>query len=71
MLSKGASTGFAPIHVSKQNNVEYIQKKFFSEGLNFFDATIFFFALKIVIIRMERIRAVTPPNLLGMDRKIA
>jgi len=40
-------------------------------GLNFEDKLYFFLKGKIKIIRIEAKRANTPPNLLGIDRKIA
>lgn len=47
------------------------QKNIFFEGRNFEDILFFFFNGKIVITKIDMRRAITPPNLFGIDRRIA
>jgi hypothetical protein len=48
-----------------------IQKVSFPSGLNFFVFKSVLVKVRKEIIRMENTRATTPPNLLGMERRIA
>jgi len=70
-FSKGASTGLAPAQVRMQNNVARIQKNPFFLGENFDLKEFLFLNGKMEIIRIERIKAITPPSLLGIDQRIA
>ena len=71
IISKGYSTGLAPIHVKIMNVDEYIQKIPFFWMLNFSDNRSFFLKGSNIIIMMDINKAKTPPNLLGIERKIA
>lgn len=60
----------APIHVRSLTRATNLQNKVFLEGENF----LFIFSFFIVItpkIKMEHSIATTPPNLEGMDRRMA
>lgn len=70
-LSKGASTGFAPAQVKIQNKIANDQKEIFLVGENLDLSVYLFLNGKIEIIRIERTKAITPPSLLGIDRRIA
>lgn len=70
-FSNGASTGLAPAQVRIQNKIANIQKELFLVGENFELREYLFLNGKMEIIRIESTRAITPPNLLGMDRRIA
>ena len=69
---KGSSTGCPPIHVSKKateiNDQNIILFKGYEKLARNFDK-----ALKgnTIKIRMEATNAITPPNLLGIDRRMA
>jgi len=67
----GFSTGHLPIHDKIINEVNSIKNINCIIGLN--DADIFLVFMKAGKHRMimEVIRAITPPSLLGIDRKIA
>jgi len=69
--SNGYSTGFAPIQVSTKNDETVDQKIIFFIGLNFDESEIFFLKGKIAIIKIDKSMAITPPNLFGIDRRIA
>jgi len=68
---KGGSTGLAPIHVKITKIIEKLDKTYNLIGEYFFVLIL----LGILIIRyriiMDMIRAITPPILFGIDRKIA
>lgn len=70
-LSNGASTGLAPAHVRIQNRMVNIQKELFLNGENFELSEYLFLNGKIEIIKIESTKAITPPNLLGIERRIA
>jgi len=69
--SYGCSTGLAPIQVKIINEIVNIQNINLDKGLNLFDKMKLDLKGRILIIRMEVINAMTPPNLLGIDRRIA
>lgn len=69
--SKGASTGFAPAQVRIQNKMASIQKELFLVGENLDLKEYLFLKGKIEIIRIDNTRAITPPSLFGMDRRMA
>ncbi len=69
--SNGCSTGLAPIQVKIAKLLASIQKVDLLSGLNFFDFNEIFVKVNNEIIKMENINAITPPNLLGIDRRIA
>lgn len=54
-----------------QNRMANIQKEVFLVGENFELSEYLFLNGKIEIIRIEKTNAITPPNLLGIDRRIA
>lgn len=54
-----------------QNMIANNQKDLFLVGENLDLNEYLFLNGKIEIIRIERISAITPPNLLGIDRRIA
>lgn len=54
-----------------QNKSASVQKDIFLVGENFDLREYLFLNGKIEIIRIERTKAITPPNLLGIDRRIA
>lgn len=53
------------------NEIVNIQNINFEYGLNLEDKLFFFLNGKMAIIKIAKIRAITPPNFLGMDRKMA
>jgi hypothetical protein len=68
----GVSTGLAPIQVNNINVIQNIINKIFLIGYILELLNLRFEVNgKVVIITIERKRATTPPNLLGIDRKIA
>jgi len=69
--SYGCSTGLAPIQVKIINEIVNIQNINLDKGLNLFDKMKLDLKGRILMIRMEVINAMTPPNLLGIDRRIA
>lgn len=71
ILLKGSSICFAPAHVSRMKEEAVIQNIIFFWGENFLDLFFIFFidsGMRIIILIT---RAITPPNLFGIDRKIA
>jgi len=48
-----------------------LQKVIFLIGLNLEERDILFLNGRIAIIKIARTKAITPPNLLGIDRRIA
>lgn len=70
-VSKGASTGLAPAQVRTQNRMTNIQNELFLVGENLDLRECLFLKGKIEMIRIERTSAITPPNLLGIDRRMA
>lgn len=71
MFSNGGSTGMAPAQVSIINIDAYIQKLYFWLGVHFFVVLFFFMVGKIYKSEIDSNNAITPPNFLGIDRKIA
>lgn len=71
MFSNGASTGIAPIQVSDKKVEIKTQKIFFMLGIHFFLLFVFFNITNKYRDIIDISRAITPPNLLGIDRKIA
>lgn len=67
----GSSTGFIPIHVSAVKIAAVIQNKVFLFGLNFLLLFMLFLLVRRRITKILITRANTPPNLFGIDRKIA
>ena len=68
----GSSTGRAPIHVNKITVIINLQKNTFFTGINLF---LLNWSLeikgKVIKIAIEKTKASTPPNLLGIDRRMA
>jgi len=69
IFSYGGSTGFAPIHVSSSVVLTRVQNFAFFVGENFLDFE--FFAESTRRNATDPARAITPPNLEGIDRRIA
>jgi hypothetical protein len=72
IITYGSSTGRAPIQVNKDAITINLQNKNLLIGY-IFDALKLKMFVKgtIIKIKIERTRATTPPNLLGIDRRIA
>lgn len=72
MMMNGCSTGWPPIHVSVIRSATRIQNRHWLSGRN---VMLRCFAVcksgNIARIRMEATRASTPPNLFGIDRRMA
>jgi len=71
IISNGYSTGFAPIQVRMMNVILINQKVIFFIMSNFIEISFWFLKDKITKIRIEATKAMTPPSLLGIDRKMA
>jgi len=71
IVSNGYSTGFAPIHVNTIKYDTIVQNINLKNGLYFDVLILNFLNGRIIIIKIDRRRAITPPNLLGIDRRIA
>lgn len=73
MITKGSSTGRAPIHVNKKKVITKIQNNTCFFKLNWFPWIFFLFFIngRNIKIKIDINNAITPPNLLGIDRKIA
>lgn len=70
--SNGDSTGFLPIHIKTMKLVTSNQNAILFLGFILADLVIGLFIIgKKYKIAMDIIKASTPPNLLGIDRKIA
>lgn len=68
----GSSTGRMPIQVNKIIVIVKFQNINFIIGQNWFLKMFLLFVIgKINKIIIDKIKAITPPNLLGIDRKIA
>lgn len=68
----GASTGHAPINVNKMKMLINVQNIIFLIGLKDRDLNFDFIVNgKDKIIRIDITSAITPPNLFGIDRRIA
>lgn len=70
IVTNGGSTGLAPIHVKSLTNTIKTQNKAFFCGENFLLSE-FDFRVSTKRIRIAPTMADTPPNLDGMDRRIA
>lgn len=72
MIIKGCSTGWPPIHVRIRRLATRIQYSIWEIGRNIrlrcFDVCNKGIRARI---RIERTRAITPPSLLGIERRIA
>jgi len=53
------------------NVIVRLQNAHFDGGVNLVDKIFFCFNGKIARIKIDATKAITPPSLLGMDRKIA
>jgi len=71
IISNGYSTGFAPIHVNTIKYDTIVQNNILKRGLNFEVLILNFLNGRIMMIKIDRRRATTPPNLLGIERRIA
>jgi hypothetical protein len=71
-MTKGSSTGQAPIHVSKEAIERKAQNKVLFKGYSCEDRK-FEILVKGMIkrIRIDSTKATTPPSLLGIDRRTA
>lgn len=70
--TQGSSTGRAPIHVNKNKTLNKTQILIFIHRLNAWDLNLENFKKgKIYKIATDKTRAITPPNLLGIERRIA
>lgn len=68
----GCSTGWPPIHVRVRRSATNNQNKHWLKGRNIMLRCLEVWRRGIIIkIRIESTKASTPPNLLGIDRKIA
>jgi len=67
--SNGGSTGLAPIHVSTKKILTNDQNFNFEAGLNLF--VFIFISGRIKNTKIDDNRATTPPNLDGIERRIA
>lgn len=69
--SYGGSTGLAPIQVSTRNEDLKTQNIIFLSGLNFDDKLFLVLSGRKAITKIDITKAMTPPSLLGMDRRMA
>ena len=70
--TNGYSTGCLPIQVNMKNVATNTQKVACERGRNEFDSFLDVFKRgRRNNTRMAAIKAITPPNLLGIDRRIA
>ena len=72
MMLKGCSTGCPPIHVSVNRSATSTQYRHWLRGRNVMLCCLDMWSIGInARIKTEMTRAGTPPNFLGIDRKIA
>jgi len=71
IISNGCSTGFAPIHVRMINEALIIQNINLDFIFILLEENILFLNGSTMMIIIDRIKAITPPNLLGIERKMA
>lgn len=72
MFSYGGSTGCDPIHVRMITTFAKLQNAIFDMGLGDSVRARFFCVIgKIIRIRIDTMRATTPPSLLGIERRMA
>jgi len=69
--SNGYSTGFAPIQVKMIKDILINQNVVFFFRLNFIEINFCFLKDRINKIKIDATKAITPPNLLGIERKMA
>ena len=69
-MINGISIGWAPAQVNKIKLLENIQNNNWLKGLNVIGYR-FFITGRVYKIIIDIKRAITPPNLFGIDRKIA
>ena len=69
-MINGISIGCAPAQVNKIKLLENIQKSSWLKGLNVIEYK-FFIIGRVYKIIIDIKSAITPPNLLGIDRRIA
>jgi len=67
----GASTGRAPIQVRSKKVATNNQNKICLNKLNCVDFNTIFMCGKMSKIKIDITKAITPPSLLGIDRRIA
>jgi len=69
---KGVSTGHAPIHVKRTTRFSNVHRRILLMGKNWMPLILLFLIMGIKIkIAIDITRAITPPNLLGIDRRMA
>ena len=71
IVSNGGSTGFPPIHVRVRKVPRIDHRIVFLIGENFVDKIFEDLSGRMNRIAIDNTRAITPPSLLGMDRRIA
>lgn len=72
IVMKGCSTGCPPIHVSVSRSAARSQKRHWLMGRNIIPRCFDVCSSGIMArIKIDRSRARTPPNLFGMDRRMA
>ena len=72
MIMNGCSTGWLPIHVRIRRSVTRVQNKICDRGRKVMDRCLETWSRGIKNrIRTEAARARTPPNLFGIDRRMA
>lgn len=72
IMMKGCSTGCPPTHVRVRRSATKSQNRHWLRGRNIMLRCLDVWRSGMnAKIRMENTRASTPPNLLGMDRRIA
>ena len=72
MIMYGLSTGHLPIQVNMMKFLTISQNRTCDAGRNVMDVSLEVCNIGMTNnIRMDSARAITPPNLFGIDRKIA
>lgn len=72
IITKGYSTGQAPKNVNRKKILIISQNIIFLAGWKKKEENLFFIVRgREIIIKIDVAKAITPPNLLGIDRKIA
>lgn len=72
IIIKGFSTGCPPTHVRVNRSATKIQNRNWLRGRNIMVCCLVEYRDGIIArIRIDRNRAITPPSLLGMDRRMA
>lgn len=70
--TNGSSTGRAPSHVRISHTLICHQKKTLFPGYSLIPRNLLLYSRgQIYRIKIDKAKAATPPNLLGIDRKIA